>query len=86
MSDDKQLHPIEHEGFLDLNDPRCVTEPSISGTATLYQEMPPELHEVMHKNNLRIRLDKVLVKRIFDQLPGMIARDGCISAPSGPGC
>jgi hypothetical protein len=55
-------------------------------TATVRQEMPAQILEVMRKQNLRIKLDKVVAARLFDQQPGMVASDGCISAPSGPSC
>lgn len=63
-----------------------ILEPGVSFTATMHQELPNEVVEVMKKHDLKIKLDKANVSRMFDQVPGMIAKDGCISAPSGPGC
>jgi len=63
-----------------------IVEPCISFTATLHQELPPQVVEVMQKHDLKIKLDKTNVSRMFDQMHGMVAKDGCISAPSGPGC
>ncbi len=63
-----------------------ILEPGVSFTATMHQEMPEEVVAVMKKHDLKIKLDKTNVNRMFDQMPGMIAKDGCISAPSGPGC
>ena len=55
-------------------------------TATIHQELPAEVIDVLRKNNLRLRLDKVIAQKLFDQRPGLVAKDGCISSPSGPGC
>jgi hypothetical protein len=63
-----------------------VRDPAILVSQTIYQNMPEEVVEVMKKNELKIRLDKVVANRLVDQMPGMVATDGCISAPSGPSC
>jgi len=76
----------QDEGWRHLEDPACQSKPGVSVKATMHQEMPPEVVEVMQKHDLKIRLDKVNASNFFDQIPGMVAKDGCISAPSGPGC
>jgi hypothetical protein len=63
-----------------------ITEPVITVTATIHQNLPEQVVEVLEKNNLRIKLDKIHANRLFDQRPGMVAKDGCISSPSGPSC
>jgi len=63
-----------------------VRDPSIVYGQTIYQEMPKEVVEVLRKHNLKIKLDKVVLSRLFDQMPGMVSTDGCWSSPSGPGC
>lgn len=69
-----------------LDDPECQSTPVVAVKATMHQEMPKEVVEVMKKHDLKIRLDQVNANQLFDQMPGMVAKDGCISAPSGPGC
>jgi hypothetical protein len=76
----------EKEEWLAISDPKCVSKPSVGIKATLHQELPPQVIEVLEKNQLKIKLDKIHVNKLFDQIPGLVARDGCISAPSGPGC
>ncbi len=63
-----------------------VTEPVITFTATIHQDLPEQVVEVLRKNNLKIKLDKLHAARLIDQRPGMLAKDGCISSPSGPSC
>jgi hypothetical protein len=63
-----------------------VMDPGMICETTLYQEMPEQVAEVLQKHNLKIKLDKVVVNKLFDQMPGVMAKDGCISAPSGPSC
>lgn len=63
-----------------------IWKPAISVTATIHQELPEQVIEVLRKNNLKLKLDKTILGNLVNQLPGMIARDGCISSPSGPGC
>jgi hypothetical protein len=74
----------------DYGDPdpfeKTITEPVIEMKATIHQEFPPAVVEVLRKQNLKIQLDKAVANRLIDQRPGMLASDGCISSPSGPGC
>ncbi len=83
MADKK---PVPVEKWRKLDDPECQATPTVAVKATMHQEMPKEVIEVMKKHDLKIRLDKINANHLFDQMPGMIAKDGCISAPSGPGC
>jgi len=53
---------------------------------TLDMELPAEVAEVLQKQNLKIKLDKIVAKRLTDQRPGMVSSDGCWSSPSGPRC
>jgi hypothetical protein len=79
-----ELHPEE---WLALDDPRCVTKPGVAETSrTMRQELPEDVVKVLRKHDLRIKLDRVVASRMFDQTPGMVSKDGCISAPSGPNC
>ena len=76
--------------FQDFGDPdpfeKTIVEPVIAVKATVHQELPVEVVEVLRKQNLKIKLDKTVSGRLFDQRSGMVASDGCISSPSGPGC
>jgi len=76
--------------FQDYGDPdpfdKTITEPVIAMKATIHQELPVEVVEVLRKQNLKIKLDKTIANQLIDQRPGMVASDGCISSPSGPGC
>jgi hypothetical protein len=74
----------------DFGDPapfeKSITEPVISVKATIHQELPEQVVDVLRKQNLKIKLDKAHANRLIDQRPGMVASDGCISSPSGPSC
>lgn len=63
-----------------------IESPVVSIRATIHQELPEQVVNVLRENNLKIRLDKLHAARLVNQLPGMIASDGCISSPSGPSC
>ena len=49
-------------------------------------DIPEPIVEVMNKNGLRIKLEKISKQVMFDQGEGMVAADGCVSNPGGPGC
>ena len=74
----------------DFGDPapfeKTITEPCVTFKATIHQELPAQVDEVLRKNNLKIKLEKIHAQRLLDQRPGMVASDGCISSPSGPRC
>jgi hypothetical protein len=78
--------PAGEGAWLALNDPNCQKEPGVAFQATIHQDLPEPVIEVLRKNNLRIKLDKLVAGRLIDQRPGLVASDGCISSPSGPGC
>jgi hypothetical protein len=47
---------------------------------------PENVVQVMEKHGLKIKLEKLRQDLLLDQGAGMIASDGCISNPGGPGC
>jgi hypothetical protein len=53
---------------------------------TIHQELPEQVTTVLKKENLKIKLDKAVLTGLRDQRVGTLNKDGCISAPSGPGC
>jgi hypothetical protein len=61
-------------------------DPGIYVKTTLQQEMPEKIAEILKREQIQIKLDKSITNRIFDQMPGVMATDGCISSPSGPSC
>lgn len=65
---------------------QTIVSPVIAIKATVHQEMPEQVVKTLRENNLKIRLDKLHAGRLVNQLPGMVASDGCISSPSGPSC
>lgn len=65
---------------------QAIEKPVIAIKATIHQELPEQVVTVLRDNNLKIRLDKLHAARLVSQIPGMVASDGCISSPSGPGC
>lgn len=65
---------------------KAITEPVITMKATIHQELPQPVVEVLRKQNLKIKLDRVALSRVVDQRPGTVASDGCMSAPGGPSC
>lgn len=63
-------------------------KPGVVLKATVYQEMPKEVAQLLSKENLTLKLDKITATKLFspDQLQGMVAKDGCWSSPTGPHC
>jgi hypothetical protein len=70
----------------EIADSENTARPGVSVKATVQQEMPEQIAEVMKKQNLRIKLDKIAAGRLIDQGISVAAKDGCISSPSGPSC
>lgn len=55
-------------------------------TATIHQELPEQVIEVLRKFDIKLKLDKMIATRPVNQLPGVVCSDECISSPSGLGC
>jgi hypothetical protein len=61
-------------------------QPEVPGHTTIRIELPEAVVEVLQKNKLKIKLDKIVANRLVDQKPGLVSSDGCWSTPSGPSC
>lgn len=61
-------------------------EPVVSVSGSSHEEMPPSLVKVMKEHGMELKLEKLKKDLLVDQGSGMVAADGCISNPGGPGC
>lgn len=83
---DKFGGPEDVAGGLPAGPPEGMLTPQVAMTATIHQDLPEQVIEVLRKHNLKIKLDKMIAAKLVDQLPGMVTDAGCISSPSGPSC
>ena len=69
-------------------DPVVTTKKVNEKTKTSIElgDIPQAIVEVMDRDGLKIELSKLNKHLLFDQGSGMVASDGCISNPGGPGC